>query len=251
MARKRMIDPEFWLDEDITSLDFEYRLFYIGTWNFADDYGVLENSPKKLKAQVFPYDDVDCEKMLKKLIDLKRLIPFEKQGKNWLYIGKFLKYQRVDKPSKNRNPEAPKDIVGEDSLSTQELLGDEVKRSKENISKENIELPIWLNKKAWEAWVQDRKDRNKKLTSKAIELQLKKLESFGIENHTQVIKNAIENGWQTFYPLKDKNHRVVAIHKRDLENEDDRERKISSEDNTARNNLLKQSKDLVNKFTER
>ncbi len=134
MARKRMVDPEFWLDEEITSLGFEFRLFYIGTWNFADDYGVVENSAKKLKAQVFPYDDVDCEPMITKLIKLGKFIEFEAEGKKWLFIKKFLKYQRVDKPSRNRNPETPKEILGEDSTTTQELLHDEVKLSKEKLS---------------------------------------------------------------------------------------------------------------------
>lgn len=137
MARKRMVDPEFWLDEQITSLGYEFRLFYIGSWNFADDYGVVENSSKKLKAQIFPYDDdVDCEAMITKLIELKRYIPFEAEGKKWLYVKNFLKYQRVDKPSKLRNPQAPKEVLGEDSTTTQEPLLDEEKRSKEKLSEE-------------------------------------------------------------------------------------------------------------------
>lgn len=137
-----MVDPEFWLDEQITSLGYEYRLFYIGTWNFADDYGVVENSAKKLKAQIFPYDAVDCDQMITKLIDAKRLIPFEADGKKWLYIKNFLKYQRVDKPSKNRNPQAPKEVVAEDSLITPIPLHDEEKRSKENIREEKEENSI-------------------------------------------------------------------------------------------------------------
>ena len=119
MARKRMVDPEFWLDEDITALGFECRLFYIGTWNFADDYGVVEDSAKKLKAQVFPYDDVDVQKIIDKLVKLGKLVRFDAEGKQWLYIRKFLKYQRVDKPSKIRNPEAPREALGEDYTTAQ------------------------------------------------------------------------------------------------------------------------------------
>lgn len=134
MARKRMIDPEFWLDEEITGLSFECRLFYIGTWNFADDYGVVENSAKKLKAQIFPYDDVDCTKIIDKLVKMNKLVQFEADGKKWLYIRKFLKYQRVDKPSKYRNPEPPIEILDEDSESSQEPLIDEVKLREEKLS---------------------------------------------------------------------------------------------------------------------
>lgn len=138
-----MIDPEFWLDEDITSIDFSYRLFYIGMWNFSDDYGVIEDSPKKLKAQIFPYDDVDCGKIIFRLKGLKKLVPFDAEGKKWLYIRKFLKYQRIDKPSNTRNPEAPQEVLAEDSPSTQELFDAEVSISKVKRSKENISKKIY------------------------------------------------------------------------------------------------------------
>ena len=57
MARKRMIDPEFWSDEEIATLSFPARLFYIGLWNFADDEGKGKGHSKLLKAQIFPYDE--------------------------------------------------------------------------------------------------------------------------------------------------------------------------------------------------
>lgn len=42
MARIRTIKPEFWEDEDIGKLPIPCRLFFIGCWNFADDYGVIK-----------------------------------------------------------------------------------------------------------------------------------------------------------------------------------------------------------------
>lgn len=244
-----MVDPEFWLDEEITSLGFEFRLFYIGTWNFADDYGVVENSAKKLKAQVFPYDDVDCEEMITKLIKLGKFVEFEAEGRKWLFIKKFLKYQRVDKPSRNRNPQAPKHIIGEDSTTTQEPLHDEVKLSKVKLSKEKeIELPVWLNKKAWDALVQHRKEIKKPLTSQAIKLIIKKLESHK-EDHVQMIKNSIENRWTTIYPLKKDEKRVSTFHKIAQEAEDSNQRMRDKQDNENLKILLEQSKKLTEKMT--
>lgn len=105
MARKRVIDPEFWVDDNMSELNFLSRLLYIGLWNFSDDYGVVEYAPKKLKAQIFPYDVIDITEELKDLIRIGRLVLFEAEGKKWLYIKNFLKWQRVDKPSSKRNPE--------------------------------------------------------------------------------------------------------------------------------------------------
>jgi hypothetical protein len=68
MARKRMIDPEFWSDEEIGNWSFPARLFYIGLWNFADDSGRFKAHNDLLKAQIFPYDKrLDIDKLKKEL----------------------------------------------------------------------------------------------------------------------------------------------------------------------------------------
>lgn len=136
MARQRIINPEFWLDEDIAYCDFTYRLFYIGTWNFSDDYGVIENAPQKLKAQIFPYDDVSVQPIIDRLTEKKKYIPFEVDGKKYLFIKNFLKYQKVDKPSKFRYPSPPQALLDEHSTTALGLFGSEEKRSKEKRSKE-------------------------------------------------------------------------------------------------------------------
>lgn len=63
--------------------------------------------------------------------------------------------------------------------------------------------PIWLNLKAWAAWEQHRKEIKRKLTPTSTRLQLKFLEEHK-ENHTQIIKNSITNGWTGLFPLKDR-----------------------------------------------
>ena len=44
MARIRTIKPEFWEDEKIGKLPIPCRLFFIGCWNFADDFGVIKGN---------------------------------------------------------------------------------------------------------------------------------------------------------------------------------------------------------------
>lgn len=67
MARIRYIKPDFWKDEDIAELPHFLRLFYIALWNFADKEGRLEDRPKWLKVEIFPYEKADILKMLEKL----------------------------------------------------------------------------------------------------------------------------------------------------------------------------------------
>ncbi len=48
---------------------------------------------------------------------------------------------------------------------------------------------------AWEDWVADRSARRKKLTPRAVKLQIRKLEAMGHDKAIQSIKNSIANGW--------------------------------------------------------
>lgn len=65
-----------------------------------------------------------------------------------------------------------------------------------------MELPIWLNRKAWAAWEQHRKEIKRKLTPTSVRLQFKLLEE-NKETHAQIIKNSITNGWTGLFPLKE------------------------------------------------
>lgn len=111
------------------------------------------------------------------------------------------------------------------------------KVSKDKIS---IELPIWLNKAAWNAWEQHRKEKKKTLTPTSIKLQLKFLEA-NKEDHTQIIKNSITNGWTGLFPIK-KDQFVKKTPPRFIEPS------TTKEDNDRRNFLSKQSEQLVNNF---
>jgi hypothetical protein len=104
MARIRTIKPEFWTDRRVGECSTNARLLFIATWNFADDHGGLDRSAKQLKAQAFPYDDLDCEPLVKELLEVGLLIEYEVAGDKYLHIKNFRKHQRIDKPQKARIP---------------------------------------------------------------------------------------------------------------------------------------------------
>jgi hypothetical protein len=64
LMRIRTIKPEFWKSEHLADLPPFARLLFIGLWNCADREGRLEDRPKRLKAELFPYDDVDVDALL-------------------------------------------------------------------------------------------------------------------------------------------------------------------------------------------
>lgn len=71
----------------------------------------------------------------------------------------------------------------------------EKKILKEKLPARNNGLPDWLDKKVWAGWVEHRNvDIKKKLTDKAVKLQLKMLEKHK-DQHVQIIENSIMNGY--------------------------------------------------------
>ena len=131
MARKRMIDPEFWSDEEIGQWSHSARLFYIALWNFSDDEGRFKAHDNLLKSEIFPYDDqVDIEN-LKKEINGK-IQWYEIEGLKYGFVRNFLKHQSLDRPKKSKLPPPP-----EESTTNRRLIDDsstlkEKKRKEEN-----------------------------------------------------------------------------------------------------------------------
>lgn len=105
MARIRSIKPDFWTDEKIVELPYEVRLFFIGSWNFADDNGNLQRSAKKLKMQIFPADVIDCEPLIQSLIRAGMFIEYSVNGDEYLHIKAFKDHQVVNRPSKSSIPQ--------------------------------------------------------------------------------------------------------------------------------------------------
>jgi len=123
-----------------------------------------------------------------------------------------------------------------DSNSNLDSINTPIKKEK----KEEIQLPNWLNVKAWEAWLQYKKERKQKMTPSIIKFQLNVLEK-NQQDHTQIIKNSITNGWTGLFALK-KDGFVQKTPPRFVQPN------TSKEDNDRRNELLKQSEGLVKKF---
>ena len=105
MARIRTIKPEFWTDDKIIGLPYSARLFFIGLWNFADDYGCLQDKPEQLKLLILPSDDsFDANQMLDLLIscDLVERFIDEDSDTSFLTIKNWFVHQKVDKPTKSK-----------------------------------------------------------------------------------------------------------------------------------------------------
>jgi len=130
MARIRTIKPEFWTSESVVECSCTARLLLIGMLNFADDYGNLVNSPKRLKMQIFPADIIDTTPLLDELIKHGLIIPYLVDGEKYLNIKGFRKHQVINKPSKSKIPLPSFDtdntvVVDEECLSATVVVDEE------------------------------------------------------------------------------------------------------------------------------
>ncbi len=109
MARIRSIKPDFWTNEKVLECSPIARLLFIGMWNFADDTGRLQFSPKTLKAQIFPSDDLtfaDIARMIDELSSNGLLLVYYVEDIGYLSIIGW-NHQKIDRPQKSKYPPPP------------------------------------------------------------------------------------------------------------------------------------------------
>lgn len=93
MARSRNIKPGFFHNEELVEIAPEGRLLFIGLWLLADREGRLEDRPKRIKAQIFPYDLVDVADFLSQLEQRGFLSCYENSGRKYIQILNWKKHQ--------------------------------------------------------------------------------------------------------------------------------------------------------------
>ena len=108
--RIRSIHPQFWRSDDIAVLRRDIRLLFIGLWSYVDDNGVGRDDYRHIAADLFALEDDQngvrkfVREGLATLSARSLIVRYEHDGKRYLYIPSWDKWQRVDRPSKPRYP---------------------------------------------------------------------------------------------------------------------------------------------------
>lgn len=93
MARARNIKPSFFTNDTLAEIDPLGRLLFAGMWTIADREGRLEDRPKRIKAEVLPYDDCDVDGLLNDLQKHGFILRYEADGQCYIQILAFTKHQ--------------------------------------------------------------------------------------------------------------------------------------------------------------
>lgn len=144
MARIRTIKPEFFTDEKLVEVSFAARLLFQGLWVFGDDEGRTPYSPRRIKMQIFPGDDVDIDKLLGELLRIGVVHRYAaSDGAEYLEVKNFSKHQRINKPTPSRIP-APSSVtqqVGQDSCTTPVALSENSVRTPGILREHSVTTP--------------------------------------------------------------------------------------------------------------
>lgn len=93
MARARNIKPGFFTNDELADVDPIGRLLFIGLWTMADREGRLEDRPRRIKAEVLPYDDADVDMLLKSLEESGFILRYTVGNDRYIQVLNFDKHQ--------------------------------------------------------------------------------------------------------------------------------------------------------------
>ncbi|EKS6731506.1 hypothetical protein OSG44_005003 [Enterobacter mori] len=142
MARSRNIKPGFFTNDELAECSPHARLLFAGLWTIADKEGRLDDRPKKVKALVLPFDNVDCDELLQQLHDRKFIQRYQVQDGAYIQITNWKKHQ---------NPhckEAPSEIP--------EYCEADTKQEEEQVKEDKSTVQVQCNDGANESQVIDK-----------------------------------------------------------------------------------------------
>ena len=113
MARSRNIKPGFFTNDELCALPMVDRLLFAGLWVIADRAGRVEDRPRKIRAEVMPYDDFDADKALEELHAAGFIARYDVAGVKVIQVLAWDKHQNPHvKESPSSLPEQCKNQTG-------------------------------------------------------------------------------------------------------------------------------------------
>ncbi len=107
MARSRNIKPGFFMNDQLAEVEPLGRILFAGLWCIADREGRLEDRPKRIKAEVLPYDNCDVDDLLNQLAKHEFIIRYEVDGELYIQVANFTKHQNPHKNEATSTIPAP------------------------------------------------------------------------------------------------------------------------------------------------
>lgn len=96
--RSRNIKPGFFKNEYLAELKPLTRILFVGLWCYADKEGRFEWRPKKIKAEILPYDNGEITVMLQELHDQGFLVRYRAGENGEFDVGEVVNFKKHQSP---------------------------------------------------------------------------------------------------------------------------------------------------------
>lgn len=93
MARARNIKPGFFKNETLAECSPLARLLFAGLWCLADRAGRMEDRPKRIRAEILPYDDGSVDDMLNELHEAGFILRYAVGEQRFIQVLNFNRHQ--------------------------------------------------------------------------------------------------------------------------------------------------------------
>ena len=203
MARIRSIKPELWLSPQVMNLSHSARLMFIGLITQADDDGRGLADVRRLKAAIFPGDDITSKQVsdwLSECKDQALVVLYDTAQHGSLYQLTGWHHQKIKKPTPSAYPPPTGFVPKEFPTSTEQEEEEFARIGEEGKGEEGI-APEGLDGAAWALWRDYRVKIRKPLKPVSIPAAQRSLAAFG-SAQMAVVQQSISNGWQGLFPLK-------------------------------------------------
>lgn len=234
MARSRNIKPKFFTNEELAECSPLARLLFAGLWTVADREGRLEDRPKRIKAELLPYDQCDVDQLLTELAAGGFIARYLAESSRCIQVLNFSRHQHphVKEPQSQIPPwngvaESLVQVPGKtgsfpaltlnphtDSLVADSLKGAAVPPTDEpspaekpaKVKPEEIAIPGELDtpefRAARDAWFKQRRTKRISLRPEYVTGQYARLLPLGPANAAACLMDTVANDYDGVFPAK-------------------------------------------------
>lgn len=93
MARIRTVKPSYFMHEELAGASIPARFLGIALLTMADRMGRLKDQPRTIRATAFPFDTIDCDRLLDELVACGYIIRYAVNGARFVQVVNFNKHQ--------------------------------------------------------------------------------------------------------------------------------------------------------------
>ena len=91
--RSRNIKPGFWANEYLAECSHQARLLFIGLWCLADREGRLEYRPRKIKGELFRFEDADIPALTFELVGYGFVTAYGDGSERYIQVNNWHRHQ--------------------------------------------------------------------------------------------------------------------------------------------------------------